>query len=237
MYKQKKIVAIIPARGGSKRVPRKNIRMIQGKPLIAYTIERALSCGVFDKVVVSTEDPAIAKIAQKYGAEVPFLRPKKLATDTAVGWKVLQHVITALKKECDYVPDFAVSLSVCSPLRNTHDIKKCVDTFINKKADFVRSAVKAQGNPYFNMVEVINGTVSLVKKPVQTITRSQKAPEVFVVNDSINVFSLPFLFSHDVVTYTTKTHIVEMPRDRSIDIDEEIDVKVAELLLKLGKKG
>lgn len=232
MYRNKKILALIPARGGSKRVPGKNIRPINGLPLIGYTIKQALQCGMFDRVVVSTDDKAIAQIARQYGAEVPFMRPKALAGDTAVGWQALQHAVKTLQDKDGYKPDFVASLSVCAPLRNKEDIKNCLDTFIARKANLVRSAVRAEGNPYFNLIEVKKGLVSLIKPVKKAITRSQKAPKVYQINDSINVINIDFLFKHKVVAYDKKTHIVAMPRERSVDINEEFDFKIAETLMR-----
>lgn len=232
MYKNKKILAIIPARGGSKRVKGKNIRPMNHKPLIAHTIEAALACGMFDKVICTTDDRQIALIAKKYGAEVPFMRPKKLASDKAVGWQVLQHAVKTLSDKESYEPDFAVSLSVCAPLRNKQDIKRSVDKFIDKKANFVRSAVQSDSNPYFNLVEIKNGKACLSKSSKNAVTQAQKAPKVYRVNDSINVVDIDFLFKHNVLTYDKKTYIVEMPPERSVDIDEELDFRMAELLMK-----
>lgn len=160
------------------------------------------------------------------------MRPRALARDSAVGWQVLQHAVKTLHIREGYEPDFCVSLSVCAPLRNKQDIKRCVDEFIDKKAHFVRSAVQSEANPYFNLIEVKNGRVVLSKPKEHAIVQGQKAPKVYRINDAVNVIDLDFLLKNLFLVYDKKTYIVEMPRERSVDIDEEFDFKIAEILMK-----
>ena len=135
--KKQKIVAIIPARGGSKGLPRKNIRPLVGKPLIAYTIEAALESKYLDRVIVSTEDEEIAKVAKKYGAEVPFKRPAKYATDSAEAESVIQHAVLWLEKKEKYYPDIIVYMQVTSPVRRKGLVDEVIEKFISSKADTV----------------------------------------------------------------------------------------------------
>lgn len=236
MFQNKKIIAIIPARGGSKRIPRKNIKILAGKPLIAWTIETALRSRIFDRIIVSTEDKEIAGIAKKFGAEVPFKRPKKLAKDEASGWSVLQHAVKELEKKEGYQPDIIVDLPPTSPLRNVQDIKKCVKELIDKKVNIVRTVYRSERNPYFNMVEKRKGRVSLVKEPLKEISQGQKAPQVYSINDAVNAIGRDALLKNYLWLSEKKIRLCIMPRERSVDIDEEFDFELAEYLMKKQQK-
>ena len=147
------IVGFIFARGGSKGVPRKNIRPLAGKPLIAYAIEDGLSCRRIDRVVVSTEDEEIAEISCRYGAEVPFMRPAELAQDDSPEWLAWQHAVRTLQ-EVDG-PD-ALELFVCipatAPLRAVEDVDRCIDALLTGDADLALTVVEAAHNPCYSMV-------------------------------------------------------------------------------------
>lgn len=232
-----KIIAIICARGGSKRVPHKNIKLLNGKPLIAYSIETALELKIFDRVIVSTESKKIAEISKKFGAEIPFIRPKELAKGEISRWTVLQHAIRELEKRENYIPDIIIDLSPTSPLRIPYDIKKCLKKLLNKKANIITTGYKSDKNPYFNMVEKNKkGKISLVKKPSKKLTESQKAPKVYSMNDSINVIRRKSLLKNDSILDEKNIMLVEMPRERSIDIDNEFDFKIAEFIIKNPSK-
>ncbi len=122
-----KVLGIIPARGGSKGVPGKNTRLLAGKPLISYTIEAALKSKFIDRLIVSTDDEEIAKVAEKYGAEFPFLRPANLAQDDTPDQPVFQHAIKILKIQDDYEPDIVLNLRPTTPLKTSHTIDKVVE--------------------------------------------------------------------------------------------------------------
>lgn len=148
-HANKKILAIIPARGGSKRVPRKNIRLLGGKPLIAYTIEHAKQSKYINRVIVSTEDEEIAKVAKEWGAEVPFMRPEELAGDTIVDFPVFEHALNWLKENEGYEPDVVVQLRPTSPLRKVEDVDAAIALlFANPDADSVRTVLRAEPSPY-----------------------------------------------------------------------------------------
>lgn len=234
MFNHKKIVAIIPARAGSKRVPKKNIRHLAGKPLIAYTIETALACKMLDRVIVSTEDQEIAEIARKYGAEVPFLRPQELAEGNVSVWTVLKHTVRELARQEEYIADIVVSLSPCAPFRKVEDIEKCLEKLLAETVDLVTTVYQAERSPYFNMLEQDEkGRVSLVKKPSAKITESQTSPKVYSMNDAVNVVKREVLLKTNFILDNKKRMaLVEMPRERSIDIDEEFDFQLAECLIK-----
>jgi N-acylneuraminate cytidylyltransferase/CMP-N,N'-diacetyllegionaminic acid synthase len=228
MYGHNKILAVIPARGGSKGVPNKNIKELLGKPLIAYTIEQARNSKYIDRTIVSTDSPAIAVIAKSCGAEVPFLRPGELATDQSGTLDVLVHTIDWLEKNESYNFDILVLLHATTPLRDPEDIDHSIELLVEKGAENVFSVTEAHRNPYFNMVEVRNNKVSLVKEG--NYTSRQMAPEVFDMNSSIYVWWRDvFIKKKSVFLENSRVYI--MPRTRSVDIDDAFDFKIAEMLL------
>jgi len=230
MYKSKKILCIIPARGGSKGLPGKNGKSLLGKPLIAYTIEQAKNCRYLDRIIVSTDDKSIAVIAKKFGAEVPFLRPKRLAKDKSSTIDVLLHAMDWMENKEKFAFDILVLLHVTTPLRSVEDIKKSVELLFNDNADNVFSVTEAHRNPYFNMVEINKaGKVSLVKKG--SYGDRQSAPSVFDMNSSIYVWRKDALRKSKSL-FPGNTRIYIMPKERSVDIDDELDFRIAEFLKK-----
>lgn len=230
MYNGKVVLCIIPARGGSKGLPGKNIKKLSGKPLIAYSIEQARGSKHIDRVIVSTDSREIADISEKYGAEVPFMRPKKYAEDKSSIFDVLLHAMDWLEKKEKYSFDILVLLHVTAPLRNSQDIDICIELLVKKDADNVFSVTPASRNPYFNMVEISkDGKVRLIKKG--DFATRQSAPEVFDMNASIYVWWKDIL-KKKKRTLLENSHIYIMPKERSIDIDDAIDFKIAEMLLK-----
>ncbi len=227
-----KIVATICARGGSKGVPGKNVRLLAGKPLIVYTIEIARKCQLIDKIVVSTDSNQIADIARSHGAEVPFIRPPELSTDTAPKLAAIQHAVRFLETQQSYRPDIIVDLDPTSPLRTVKDVEACIKIVKDEGADNVFSVIRAHRNPYFNMVEVVNGRVQLVKQPATNAVRRQDAPPVYDMNASIYVWKREVLLNNDSL-FLKRTRIYEMP-EWARDIDGETDFKFAEYLIKEG---
>lgn len=146
---KKKVLAIIPARGGSKSIPKKNIYPILGKPVIFYTIEAAKRSKLIDRIIVSTDDKEIADIARGFGAEIPFLRPKELAEDNTPDLPVFQHALYWLKKNEDYQPDIVIHLWPTSPFRKNGDIDKAIKLFLeNPSADSIRSVTTPSQTPF-----------------------------------------------------------------------------------------
>jgi CMP-N,N'-diacetyllegionaminic acid synthase len=227
-----KIVAVICARGSSKGVPGKNVRPLAGKPLIVHTIDTAKKCPLFDKIVVSTDSPEIADIARASGAEVPFLRPPELATDTAPKLAAIKHAVRFLEERQAYRPDIIVDLDPTSPLRTIKDIEACIELVRDEGADNVFSVIPAHRNPYFNMVEVVNGRVQLAKCPALPLSRRQDAPPVYDMNASIYVWKREALLDNDSL-FLEHTRIYKMP-EWARDIDGEIDFKFAEYLIREG---
>jgi len=213
-------------------VPQKNIRNLAGKPLLAYTIEQARQWGRADRVIVSTDSPEIAAIAEKYGAEVPFMRPDYLATDSAAKLPVIQHAVSCVEQMSGVQFDYVVDLDPTSPLRSVEDIEAAFNKLLSDPdACNIYSVTRASKSPYFNMVEVDqNGYACLSKQTSRPIVRRQDAPVVYEMNASIYIFRRDALMSADSV-HTNRTLLYEMPEERSVDIDTELDFKIVEMLL------
>jgi len=222
------VLAIIPARGGSKGIPRKNIRLLAGKPLIAYSIETALKSRYIDRIIVSTEDEEIAKIAKIYGAEV-IKRPKELARDETPTIDAVKHVLEFLKKKENYIPDIIILLQPTSPLRSVEDIDNAVELFLNNDCEGIISLCEAKSPPYWSFrirkryIEPILGWDFLHK-------RRQDVPKSYAPNGAIYITTVKNLYRYNGFL-SKKTMAYIMPFERSIDIDEEIDFKFAEFLL------
>lgn len=229
MYKNNRVLCIIPARGGSKGLPGKNIKNLLGKPLIAYSIEQAKESKYIDRVVVSTEDKIIAEISERYGAEVPFMRPERMAADETSIIDVLLHAVDLLE-DGNYDFQIIVLLHTTTPLREPEDIDRSIELLVDTNCESVFSVAEAHRNPYFNMVEIgEDGRVRLVRNG-NFVTR-QSAPIVFDMNASIYVWWKYILKKHKRTIFED-SKIYIMPRERSVDIDDIMDFKIAEMLLK-----
>jgi len=229
--KEQKTLAVITARGDSKGIPQKNTRMLLDKPLIAYTIQAALQSRTLNKVIVSTDDETIANVSKQYGAEVPFLRPQHLATDTATTLSVLQHAVKYLTDKENYPADIIVCLQPTSPLRSAEDIDRAVTLCMSSGADSVVSLCQAEHHPYW-MKKVIEGRVyPLMEVDDDKYPRRQDLPPVYQLNGAIYVTRRKVLLEEErVLGENTLAYI--MPQERSIDIDTPIDFKIAELILR-----
>ena len=169
-------VAFIFARSGSKGVPNKNIKLLAGKPLIAYSIEQALATKTIERVIVSTDSQEIAEISLKFGAEVPFMRPINLAGDESPELLSWRHGLEFLLTSTGSLPQAMISLSPTAPLRKIEDIENCLDEFKRNDSDVVITVTDAHRNPFFNMVKTnIDGSVSLVNNIKTEIYRRQDA--------------------------------------------------------------
>lgn len=222
-----KIITIC-ARGGSQGVPGKNIRLLFGKPLIAWTIKQALACPGINGVYVSTDCERIAEVARQYGAIVPFIRPAFMATNDAPKIPVIRHLAEWVHNNVGNV-DMIVDLDPTSPLREVSDIVDCMN-MLNPSTDVVITAYESDKNPYFNMVEVNNsGYAELVKPPIAEVFGRQSAPKVYSMNGSVYVWHRTTI-QKGLWGGNAALHV--MPRERSIDIDSPIDFKLVELLMR-----
>lgn len=227
-----RILGTICARGGSKGVKNKNIRILQGKPLIAYSIEALKKWNKAERIIFSTDSLQIQEIANKYGAETPFLRPPRLATDSASKIDVLKHLIKYCEKE-DEKYDIIVDLDPTSPLRKVNDIDNAFNKFIASDADLLFSVYKAHKNPYFNMVELVDSNyATLCKKTEGIINSRQRAPAVYSLNASIYIMNWDFILN--TTDFLSGKNIIYEMNDISIDIDREIDFQFVNFILKEG---
>jgi len=225
-----KAVAFIFARGGSKGLPGKNIRPLAGKPLIAWSIEHARSVERIERIIVSTDSQEIANVARKYGAEVPFIRPENLSSDTSSEWLAWRHALNYIFETEGSMPDVMISVPATAPLRIPLDIENCLDEFEKGDLDVVITVTDAQRNPYFNMVKENNdGTVSLVMQPQSKVTRRQDAPILYDIATVAYVASPDFVMTHQSI-FEGRVRSVHVPIERAIDIDTLIDFKIAEIL-------
>jgi len=223
-----KIVAIIPARGGSKNLPRKNIRILNGKPLIYYTIQEALASKLLDRIAVSTEDKEIAGIVEGYSIEV-IARPANLAEDDTPSLPVIQHAIRYLEETEDYHPDIIVILQPTSPLRKAEDIDGAISKFIQTGSSSIVSVCKTEHPPHW-MYTLKGDTMEPIIKGGDKIIRRQDAPEVYTLNGAVYVTHKDIVMTQNrVINDDTKAYI--MPVERSIDIDTEIDFRLTEILM------
>jgi len=222
---------LICARGGSKGLPGKNIKPLNGIPLIGWSINTAKEIDRASRIIVSTDSEEIAKVALEYGADVPFMRPGELAQDNSPEWLVWRHAIKYIENNIDNDIEALVVLPVTAPLRSVGDVNACIDTFESGDVDSVITVNEANRNPYFNMIVNNNGYASLAITPQNRITRRQDAPEVFDMTTVAYVVNTNFIKNHNGI-FEGRVKSVIIPRERAIDIDDLMDFKIAELTLK-----
>lgn len=228
-----KVVAFIFARGGSKGLPGKNIRLLGGKPLIAWSIEHAFAVKRIERVIVSTDSEEIAMVARQYGAEVPFIRPAELARDDSPEWMAWRHALNYLRETEGVFPDAMVSIPTTAPLRLPLDIENCLNKYEQGDADVVITVTDANRSPYFNMVKAnLDGTVGLVIPPSSSIVRRQDAPVVYDMATVAYVAKPAFVMNHSA-TFEGRVRMVHVPVERAIDIDTLLDFQIAERLLEM----
>lgn len=225
------VVGIIAARGGSKGVPRKNVRPLGSKPLIAYAIECGLAAPSLNRVIVSTDDEEIAAVARQYGADVPFMRPAELASDTATHWQVWRHALDMLEAE-GAPADVLVEMSVTSPFRTVEDVEACVAEYHRGGWDAVLTVTDAYHNPYYNMVTVDDaGAVHLAIEPPSVFTRRQDTPTVYDVTTVVYALRPAFLRRAENF-WQGRVGRIQVPREHALDIDTELDFAFAEFWLE-----
>jgi len=222
-------LGLICARGGSKGVKDKNIRLVGDKPLIGISIEIAKKIKKITRILVSTDSKSIAKVGEKYGAEVPFIRPASLSQDDSPEWLVWRHAIEYLESLGE-IFDGLVVLPPTAPLKTKKDILSCIHEYEVGNYDVVITASQCHRNPYFNMVERKNsGDISLVMDTEKKFNRRQDSPEVFDMTTVAYVVNPEFVKEKNGI-FEGKIGMVEIPVERSIDIDTELDLKIANFL-------
>lgn len=224
------ILALIPARGGSKRVPHKNILPVAHKPLIAWTIEAARAAKSLTRVVVSTDSAAIAAVSAQYGAEVPFLRPVELAQDHTCGMAPILHAVRWLDQHEAYQPDFVMCLQATSPLRVAADIEAAIDTALRQHADAVVSLTPIHYQPAWMKQVDSTGRLRDWLPGTPWAARCQDSPAVYALNGAIYLVRRHVLLTRQS-WYGDNTYAYVMPPERSLDIDTPWDMYLADVLL------
>lgn len=224
-----KMLMIIPARGGSKSIPRKNIAPVAGKPLIAWTIAAALASSL-GRVIVSTDDEEIARVARDYGAEVPFLRPAQLAADDTPGIEPLLHAVTWMETNEHYAPDQVMLLQPTSPLREASDIEGAFKMLSEAGADAVVSVCEAREHPYWMKKIAEDGTATDFLPTSEEYSNRQSLPQLYRLNGAIYLVRRQVLLAERTV-YPQRTLAYVMPPERSIDIDTPWDLYLLRLIL------
>lgn len=232
MINVKKIVAMIPAREGSKRLPGKNIKLLGGKPLIAWSIEAALNSDYIDEVMVSTDDQCIADIALQYGASVPFLRPVELAGDTSSSMDVVEHVINSylgLEQPFEYL----MLLQPTSPLRTAAHINQACEQLFEKDGDSIVSVCPCDHSPLWSNVIPENGSLKGFINDKVVGLRSQDLPEYYRLNGAIYLARTDMLLQHkQFLNAELNVFSYKMDDHSSVDIDSLIDFQLAEILIQ-----
>lgn len=229
------MVALIPARGGSRGLPNKNLRPLGGTPLIAHSIRCAQASAGITRVIVSTDNPAIADLARAHGAEAPFLRPAALAGDETPMLPVLQHAVSELERSGPRL-EAIVLLQPTSPLRSVEDVEACLALFRGGDCDAVISVSPVHKSPYRNMVIEHDGYLRLLLSPERPLGRRQDEPPVYDINGAVYVFSRAALMDEQS-TLPRRSKLWLMPHERSIDIDSAFDLALAEFVLSQPAAG
>jgi CMP-N,N'-diacetyllegionaminic acid synthase len=227
-------IATLCARGGSKGLPGKNLRLFAGKPLIVHSIEQALACSAIDGVYVSTDDEQIADVARRHGAQVPYLRPAELATDSAPKIPVVEHLVTHLEHGGQRIAR-VVDLQPTSPLRTQQDLHAAIAA--SAHWDLLVTVSEVSHSPYFSLVEAQPDGSLQLSKPAGHVRR-QDLPAVWGLNGSIYVWqraALARAAQHGF--WSVRVGCSVMPRERSADIDDQLDFEWAEWLHARGQTG
>ena len=236
-----RVLGIITARGGSKGIPGKNLKPLAGKPLLAYTVETARRCAALDRVILSTEDEAIAAAARDMGCDVPFIRPMSLAMDDTPHLPVIQHATRWMQERAKYQPDAVMILQPTSPLRSAADIAAAVALLERSGADSVLSVseVPAHSHPLrtLRLDDKGNAVLFATGEPVRTrINRRQDLPPAWVMNGAIYACRTRVLFDTEPSLYGDRVVAYRMPVERSISIDDLDDWAAAERALALPQQ-
>lgn len=231
MYKDKKILGVITARGGSKAILRKNIKLLVGKPLIVYTIQAAQGSKYLTRCIVSTEDEEIAKISRYYGGDVPFLRPAEFAQDDSKSIDVVKDVLRKLEVDYGEMYDYVMILQPTSPLRNSADIDESIKKAVDNIADSVMSMVELPDFSARKLKKIENDKiVPWMEEEGKESNQRQNLIKVYKRNCAIYLSKVDYLKNDDLFGLFSLAHV--MPWERSIDINEPIDFAIAEFFLQ-----
>ncbi len=229
MLGQYQVTALIPARGGSKRLPRKNVKLLGGKPLIAWSIEAAKASRYIDRAIVSTDDEEIKQISEQYGGEVPFLRPEYLSNDTASSFDVIQHAIKFLKIDCE--KHLIILLQPTSPLRTVEEIDKALEFFVATNAKGVVSVSECEHSPLWSNTLPESHCMSDFIRPEIQGKRSQDLPQFYRLNGSIYIYETLTLLEQGKTFFNKDVYGFGTSLETAVDIDTALDFLVAEQIL------
>jgi CMP-N,N'-diacetyllegionaminic acid synthase len=229
MLNGKRVIAVIPARGGSKSVPGKNVRSLGGKPLLAWAIDVARQVSEIDRIIVSTDDTQIASVGRSYGAEV-YTRPEHLATDEALVIDALKDLLQTLQAESE-TPEWVILLEPTCPLRTADDLRDCLKLVAQGGYDSVATFKDAELNPH-RAWRIVNDIPEVFIAGAVPWLPRQKLPKAYQLNGAVYVFRASLLAQEAKSLLVGKLGAVLMPRDRSQDIDDSVDFVIVEALLK-----
>jgi len=225
VYKNKTFLAVIPARGGSKRLPRKNVLTLNGKPLIVWSIEAGLQSKYIDKVVVTSDDEEILEISKKFRAEI-IKRPDELASDTATTFDAIKHTVDNLKKY-----DYVVLLQPTSPLRNEKHVDEAIELLETKKSDAIVSVCEMEHSPLWANILPNNKSMDNFMRDDIREKRSQDLDKYYRLNGAIYICKVDRLLQEKSIFIKNDIYAYEMGEDVSVDIDKRIDFDWAEFLM------
>ncbi len=234
MNPSKRHLAIIPARSGSKGVTDKNIRLLGGIPLLAWSIQAAVKCRLFDRIILSTDNPEYAQIGKQYGAEAPWLRDKRLAADDTPTAEVIIDLLDRLEGEGQSFTFFTL-LQPTSPLRTREDIMAAWSLLLDKEAEAIVSVCPCDHPPLWCNTLPPDGSLKEFLRPDVMVPR-QQLPEQYRVNGAIYMVLTRSFRAHRTF-FTPKSYALVMPRERSVDIDDETDFILAEAIINRNKKS
>ena len=232
------VLAVIPARGGSKGVPRKNLQLLAGLPLIAHSIQLSKLCTEIARCIVSTDSEEIASLAREYGGDAPFLRPAALAADDTPMWPVLKHALEAMERREGLRYGSVLLLSPTSPARLPEDVSRAIKLLErDDRAVGVVAASKPSFNPQWTCIDIAGDGYMRQSFPDGNLyARRQDVPEIFRINGMLYLWRRDHVAESEAPNYYTMPHrLLEIPEDRAIDIDTPRDLSLAELLLRNHK--
>jgi CMP-N-acetylneuraminic acid synthetase len=232
MLNDKHVLGIIPARGGSKRLPRKNLLNLAGRPMITYTIEAGLQSAFIDELLVSTDDLEIAGISSAWGAQVPFMRPSALAKDESSTFEVIQHAIDYYKEEKEKEFEYIILLQPTSPLRDCTEIDRAMMLFQSKEADAVISVSECDHSPLW--CNTLPDTLAMDKFLSEDIKnkRSQELDKYYRLNGAIYICRISSLMEQKTLFLQDNIFAFLMPREKSVDVDTMLDLMMCETILQ-----
>jgi CMP-N-acetylneuraminic acid synthetase len=230
-----RVLAVVPARGGSKGIPRKNLQLLGGRPLVAHAVETGLAASLVDRVVCTTDDAEIADRARAAGAEVPFLRPAELAQDASEDWAVFMHVLAWLDREEAWTPDLIVNLRPTSPLRTPRHVDDAIRLLLETGADSVKAVCLARQHPHKMWLRQSDGRIEPYLKTPMRLSRGPDVPraeleDIYWQNGVVDVTRREVILDQRVMIGRRVAGLVTEPAD-SIDIDTPLDLALAELVL------